>query len=179
MKLGKARVCTHSELCPLCGTWRNKFKQDCAPKDGGTSGGAQGESQPRVFASCTFGFHFINREESSKVFRLLAIHTFPLWIFFFFLSDSYEPFNHLDTFSTYTVRETVLWQSTLGTLREQTKPCVSTFKGKSDERSYRATSQCGNPSKGRLCAPKHAKVKGSIPGEDPDTPLSALHIPSK
>lgn len=84
----------------------------------------------------------MNREESYKVSGLLAIHGFPLWIF---LSESYEHFNHMDAIPTYAVREIVPWQSTLGTLREQTKPCVSTVKGKSDEQSYRATSERGNP----------------------------------
>lgn len=179
VKLGKGRVWTHSELCPLCGMWRNKFKQNCAPKDGGTSGGVRGESLQLIFTSCSFRLGFMNREESYKVSRLLAIHGFPLRIF---LSESYEHFNHMDTIPTYAVREIVLWQSTLGTLREQTKPCVSTLKGKSDEQSYRATSERGNPlQRDTVCCSNTCHGQGERHGgrSGCEALLSALHIPPK
>lgn len=107
--------------------WRNKFKQDCAPKDGGASGGVRGENNHPIFGSCSFRLGFRKREESICVSCNPWISTLD------FLSNSYQHFNRADTILTYTVRETVLWQSALGTLGEQTKPCMSTFKEKSDE----------------------------------------------
>lgn len=64
----------NSALCVECD--RNKFRQECAPKDGELQGEICGESNQPIFVFCSFKLDFMKKKEGYKISVLLG----NIWI---------------------------------------------------------------------------------------------------